>query len=269
MSDVQVPIPTVEAEILGWGEDEVVSTTSNSNGAQILIYEEEHQLRLDLESRLQASEENLQMCKTELLASQNRLWAYEKHLELVQKHEKKVIGDLEKANGDLARLERVEADMDFVTDALRKVGVRFLGGQGERKLVCDKEKDSRWALMHDTVSSGQNFTSTMGQPLDAIAAIDTLLDAHKEIIGNHALNTLFADLQHGRQEMMERQEVPGPSTTVPRVYYQSDEFHEHHLQHPPYLHPYPNQPANLEQWPWPHSDYSAYAQGLFEFFIPK
>lgn len=236
----------------GWGPDVEVASSSNERTPS---YEEEHQLRIDLETRLQTT-------RNELLIAQNNLWDCEKRLGVVQKNEKKALGDLEKVQSNLARLERIEADMDFVFDTLGKVGIQFLseqtGGVLERKFVCDEEKNSRWALVQQTFEHGC-YELTKNQPLDATTAINTVLDAYNKQVVENRINL---------QQDMEIQEV-GPSTAS-RLYSAS------HERHPPQINPYSDRPLHMVQWQGteaggPDTDYSTYAQGLFSssFQIPE
>lgn len=184
-----------------WRDAEVASALENVAPP---CFEEDRQVRIDLEKRLQISQNNLQSC--------------EKHLQLVQKNERKVIdhcerlsAELEQANADLVSVKQARVDDHFVEDELKKVGV-FLLRQNEevvwRQLVCDVEKDPRWAQVQQTNSaqyehrvfdntfhSGQN--SNAKYPLvDAVAAIDTLLDGYcKHTAEKHVWSLRFKALE--------------------------------------------------------------------------
>ncbi|KAJ3811657.1 hypothetical protein F5876DRAFT_75589 [Lentinula aff. lateritia] len=142
--------------------------------------EYERLLRIDLQNQLILSEQNLRAC--------------ERHLELVQK---KVTPDLRKTNMDSARLQQEETDLKSIIDALKRIGIRLCKDTKEVLcLVCDVDTDARWTQVQQPNSPEDNHRSSQDllniplcsptsqramiqkQPLNAIAAIDTLLDAH-------------------------------------------------------------------------------------------
>ncbi|KAJ3742642.1 hypothetical protein DFH05DRAFT_1501589 [Lentinula detonsa] len=181
---------------LRWHDAEVASALKSVAAAN----EQERLLRIDLQNQLRTSEQNLRAC--------------EKHLKLLQTSEQKVTRDLQKANADSTRVRQVETEVKTITDALAKIGIRLLKDTEEGEfvwlqLICDLEADVRWAqvqrqyfteyehrdgfypnrLFHDPFGPLTSQRSSRERPLDAIAAIDALLDAlNKHIAENYALS---------------------------------------------------------------------------------
>ncbi|KAJ4489901.1 hypothetical protein J3R30DRAFT_6016 [Lentinula aciculospora] len=186
---------TTEA-FLRWRDSEVALALRDMQANN----ERERSNRIYLQNQLQLSEQNLRAC--------------EKHLNWVQKndHEGKVKFDTTKAKVDLERLQQVEKKMEMITNALKKIGICLCEDTGAvvcLQLICDVDADLRWVqvlrkysteyekrVCHDhpldeLFCTPTSQTATHGkQPLDAIAAIDTLLDVYdKQIAEKRILNT--------------------------------------------------------------------------------
>ncbi|KAF9077421.1 hypothetical protein BDP27DRAFT_1510018 [Rhodocollybia butyracea] len=174
-----IPLPTLQAHaqnFLRWRDDEVAAALKDIN----LAHQKERRVCVELE---------------------NQLRACQRHLELVQRNEAKVIAefervsaDLEQASADLARLSCLEENMKFVVDALNEVGVYMFRNTEEvawLRLLCDAAKEPRWAGVQREYSAQHELpqlddaSSTMNQPLDAVVAIDTLLDVFDKRAQSH------------------------------------------------------------------------------------
>lgn len=144
---------------------------------------------------------------------------------VAQKNEQKALNDLERAQSNLARLQKIEANMNFACDAISKVGIRYLSDQTngaiERTLICE-EKDLQWTLEWWTSEHGC-FGVTKKQPLDATDA------ASEQIVGN-CVNLQWATeirLSIGSQLCLAS--------------------HKQHLQHPLQLNPHSGRQLHLAQ----------------------
>ncbi|KAE9404602.1 hypothetical protein BT96DRAFT_935524 [Gymnopus androsaceus JB14] len=187
-----IPTPAMKAGIqafLRWRDDEVASALQSV----MRTYEEERQIRFDLENRLQNSEMIIRRRESELDHSKNNLELLRKNEENIISNFQRLNAELERAEAELVSLKQVRADEEFVADALKKVGVFLLKQTEEvawRQLVCDMAKESRWTqvqqaypaeyegrIFDDAFRSDQDPNMKI-PPLDAITAIDTLLDAY-------------------------------------------------------------------------------------------
>ncbi|KAJ3905508.1 hypothetical protein F5879DRAFT_736335 [Lentinula edodes] len=169
-------LQTSTEAFLRWHDAEVALALKDIEATR----EYERFLRVDLQNQLILSEQNLRAC--------------ERHLELVQK---KVNPDLRKINMDSARLQQVETDVKSIIDALKRIGIRLCKDTNDVLwLVCDVDADARWTQVQqpseDNHRSSQDVLDSplcsptsqkatiQKQPLNAIVAIDTLLDAHNK-----------------------------------------------------------------------------------------
>ncbi|KAJ3926675.1 MAG: hypothetical protein NXY57DRAFT_705978 [Lentinula lateritia] len=169
--------------------------------------EYERFLRIDLQNQLILSEQNLRAC--------------ERHLELVQK---KVNPDLRKTNMDSARLQQVETDVKSIIDAWKRVGIRLCKDTKEVLwLVCDVDADARWTHVQQPNSSEDNHRSSQDvldgplcsptsqkaigqkQPLNAIVAIDTLLDAHDKHIAEKRILSARCNMAESVAEQLKKE----------------------------------------------------------------
>ncbi|KAF9048161.1 hypothetical protein BDP27DRAFT_1434336 [Rhodocollybia butyracea] len=87
----------------------------------------------------------------------------------------RVSADLEQASADLARLSCLEENMKFVVDALNEVGVQRTSMAGVQR---------EYSAQHE-LPQLDDASSTMNQPLDAVVAIDTLLDVFDKRAQSH------------------------------------------------------------------------------------